>query len=236
HSDVCLVGVVAAMEGAAPVGFLGDDLAVTPIVGVLPAYRAARLPAFPSVVLGLLSELAIARIERPADLVADDAADHGAGKRAGDAPAAFAELVANDTTGDGAHQGARILLGLTPHEHECRRTHEHRRSHTHLPRPLRGPETRARTQAAANRHTSAMRAPIGAKIRLVRRRYFRAWRGPHAAALGGLRQGQANAEAADFGPAKLEPSAVGVSKVGHDRMAEARAGLGFVWAGPRAGL
>src|SRR6185436_10107426 len=76
--------------------------------------------------------------------------------------------------------------------------------------------------------SSAMRAPIGAKIRLVRRRRFRAWRGPHDPASRGLRQGQAHAETADLGSAKLEPAAIGVGKVGHDRMAEAGARLGLV--------
>src|SRR5262245_13794844 len=110
--------IVAAVERAAAIGLLGDHLAVAPIVGLAPAYRSPGLPAFPGIVFGWLGQLAIARIERAADFVANNAADHGTGKGAGDPPAAFTELIADHATGDGTHQRTRILLGLAAHQHE----------------------------------------------------------------------------------------------------------------------
>src|SRR5262245_61744945 len=108
--DVDPVHEVAAVHGAALVRGFRDHLAIAAVVGIAPVHRFAGVPSLPGLVLGLPSKLAIALIERAADLVADDAADHGAGQRAGDAAAAPAELVADHAAGNSADYSARILI------------------------------------------------------------------------------------------------------------------------------
>src|SRR5215510_5879004 len=73
--DIDLVDIVAAVDRTAAIGLLRDHLAVAPIVGIAPAHRTPGLPAFPGIVFGLLGKLAIARVERATDLIADNAAD-----------------------------------------------------------------------------------------------------------------------------------------------------------------
>src|SRR5262245_14394937 len=148
--DVDAMHEVAATRAAPLVVVLGDHLAVAAVVRIAPADRTARRPTLPGVELGLAGELAVAHVERAADLVADNAADHGAGERGGDAPAALAELVADDAAGDRADHRAGVLLldiGTTGRERKRRGEHDcHRTLHGNLPSPR-----------ALRRHFSARR-------------------------------------------------------------------------------
>src|SRR5262249_44468750 len=94
---------IATAVAAAVIVILGNDFAVAPIIRIAPTHRPARRASLPGIHFGLLGQLAIALVERAADFVADDAADHGAGDGAQRLARALAELVADHTTGDGAN-------------------------------------------------------------------------------------------------------------------------------------
>src|SRR5262249_15666597 len=97
-----------------------------PIIRIAPTHRPARRASLPGIHFGLLGQLAIALIERAADLIANDAADHGASHGAQRLAAALAELVADHTTGDGANGRAPFLLGPARRHREGERHNKHR--------------------------------------------------------------------------------------------------------------
>src|SRR5581483_10147040 len=149
--DVDAMNEIAAAGGPAIVEVLDNHLAVAPVARIAPAHWLARGPALPGIELGLARELAITRIERAADLVADDAADHCAGERRRHLATALAELVADDAAGDGADGGAGVLVIGTACRNEGHAQRRCQRTTSHDQPSVLRPPTAGRVPASARR-------------------------------------------------------------------------------------
>src|SRR4029453_17924936 len=111
-ANIDCVGVGPAEEAPLLIGLARHDLAAMLRCGIIPTRGSSRLAIFQGLVLGPGSHLAVALVELPTDLVADDAADHGANGSTRNSPAS---ITAGDggpcgPAGDGADDRARALL------------------------------------------------------------------------------------------------------------------------------